>query len=119
MMEFTQLERAVLDWMSEHIHVSNLADQIRAAVPTEREYTGCGSFTTLSVPSDLFRIEATSPLNGPVVESDEIEHGGAAILFLDDSGHIATLEMYANGDHFAEAITEFKLTAWEESNTLG
>ncbi len=116
MIEYTKIERDVLDWMAEHVDVPNLATQIRAAVPIKREYTGCGSFTTLSVPSDLPPIEASSPVNGPVIESEGIEYGGAAMIFLDDSGHIKTLEMYANGEHFAEAITEFKLKTWEESN---
>ena len=118
MMEYTQLERGVLDWMAEHVHVPNLAEQIRAAVPSQREYTGCGSFTTLSVPSDVPPVESKSPVDGPVIESEGIEHGGAAMLLLDDSGHIETLEMYANGDHFAEAITEFKLKAWESNNSI-
>ena len=116
MMEYTQLERGVLAWMAEHVDVPNLAEQIRTAVPTKRDHTGCGSFTTLSVPSDLPRIEASSPVNGPAIEAEGIEHGGAAMVFLNDSGHIETLEMYANGDRFAETITGFRLKAWEESN---
>jgi len=116
MMEYTQLEREVLDWMAEHVDIPNLAEQIRAAVPAKREFTGCGSFTSLFVSSEISRVECKSPVNGPVIESAGIEHGGAALLFLDDSGHIETLEMYANGDHFAEAITDFKLKAWGESN---
>ncbi|MCF7817959.1 MAG: hypothetical protein K9M54_08760 [Kiritimatiellales bacterium] len=115
-MEYTQLERGVLNWMMNHVDVPNLADQIRVAVPTEREYTGHGFFTTLSVPLDIARIETPSPINGPVIESPGVEYGGAAILFLDDFGHIEILEMYANGDRFAEKITDFRLKAWEESN---
>ena len=115
-MEFTQLERGVLDWIAEHVDALNLAEQIRVAVPTKREHTGCGCFTTLSVPSELPPVESRSPTDGPVIESEGIDHGGAAMIFLNDSGHIETLEMYANGEHFAESITEFKLKAWEESN---
>ena len=116
MMEYTKIERAVLDWMAEHIDIPNLKDQIRAAVPTKREYTGVGSFTTLSVPSQLPGIESKSPVDGPVIESNGVDHGGAAMIFLDDSGHLEILEMYANGDHFAEGITDFRLKAWGEAN---
>jgi hypothetical protein len=113
MMEFTQLERGVLDWIAEHVDAPNLAEQIRAAVPTEREYTGCGFFTTLSVPAELPPVQSKSPTDGPVIESEGIDHGGAAMIFLDNSGHIEILEMYANGDRFAETITDFKLKAWK------
>lgn len=116
MMKFTQLEQAVLDWIAEHVAAPNLAEQIRVAVPTKREYTGCGSFTTLSVPSVLPAVESSSPTDGPVIEAEGIDHGGAAMIFLDDEGRIRTLEMYANGEHFAEDITHFKLTPWEKSN---
>ncbi len=113
---YTQLERAVLDWMAEHLDVHGLEEQIRRAGPTDREYTGCGSFTTLSVPPDLPPAKSPSPIFGPVIEAEGIEHGGAALLFLDETGHIDQLEMYANGDHFAESITTYRLTAWKEPN---
>lgn len=116
MMEFTRLERAVLDWIAEHVDVPNLAEQIRVSVPTEREHTGCGSFTTLSVPSELPPVKSRSPIYGPVIKSEGIEHGGGALIFLDDKGHIETLEMYASGDRFAEVITDFTLEARGESN---
>jgi hypothetical protein len=116
MMEYTKLEKAVLDWMIDHIDVPHLSDQILVSSPAKREYTGSGSFTTLSVPADSNRIECPSPINGPVIESDGIDLGGAAILFLNESGHLETLEMYANGETFAETITDFELTPWKESN---
>jgi len=115
-MEYTKLERAVLDWMSEHVAIPNLRDQIQAAVPTGREYTGHGFFTTMSVPSEISAVHCKSPIDGPVIDAKGIEDGGAAIVFLDDTGHLATLEMYANGDRFAETVTDFELKPWEESN---
>ena len=44
------------------------------------------------------------------IVSDGIQYGGSAILFLDDSGHLDTLEMVANGDFFAESIAKFQLS---------
>ena len=78
---------------------------------------GVGSFTFLSVPSDVPAIHGRSPISGPVIEAEGIELGGGALLFLDDTGHITDLEMYANGDEFSESITAFELTPWDESNT--
>ena len=114
-MEYTQLEQRVLDWMAEHVNIPNLDVQIRRAVPTEREHTGVGTYTRLSVSSGTGPIKAGSPINGPAIDSPEIEHGGAALLFLDDSGNVDTLEMFACGDYFNEKTTEFELTEWESN----
>jgi hypothetical protein len=115
---FTELETAVLEWMATHLAVPHLSEQIHAASVTARDYTKVGFFTSLSVSHDLPAIEAKSPINGPVIESPGIEHDGGAIVFLDNNGHIQTLEMYANGNRFDETITEFRLKSWEESNRL-
>ena len=116
MKEYTQLERAVLDWMADRLAICNLKQQVAAAVVTDREYTGVGSFTILSVSPDLPALQCPSPISGPVIEAEGIEHGGGAILFHDETGHITELEMYANGDRFAESITTFTLRAWPESD---
>lgn len=113
---FTELETAVLTWMASRVAVPHLSEQISLATMLTREWTGVGFFTSLSVPCDLPAVEAKSPINGPVIESPGIDYGGGAILFLDDTGHIKTLEMYANGNRFDETITEFRLKTWEESN---
>ena len=113
-MEYTQLERAVLDWMSEHVDIPRLKEQIQRAVPTDREYTGCGSFTTLAASPDLPPVECPSPISGPAIEAEGIEYGGGALLCLDDTGHITQLEMYAYGDHFSESITTFVLREYGE-----
>jgi hypothetical protein len=115
MIEYTQLEGTVLDWMAEQLSVPHLREQIAAASPEERDYTGHGFFIKLHVPHSLPPLEVASPISGPVIESRGIDYGGAALLFLVD-GHIDQLELYANGDSFAEAITEFELKPWEESN---
>lgn len=115
-MEYTKLEKAVLDWMCEHVAVPNLKDQIQTAVPTKREYTGHGFFTSLSVPLGLAAVLCKSPIDGPIIEAKGIDDGGAAILFLDDAGRIETLEMYANGDCFSESVIDFELKSGKESN---
>ena len=110
MTAYTQLERGILDWMAEHVDIPHLAAQIQAATPIKREVTGCGSFTALSVPDDLRPIKTSSPINGPMLEAEGIDGGGTSILFLNDSGHIKELELFANGEHFSENVKEFQLT---------
>ena len=114
-MEYTQLEIAVLDWMAEQLPVPHLREQIVAASPTNRDYTGHGFFIKFHVPPNLPLLEVSSPISGPVIEAKGIDYDGAALLFLVD-GYIDQLELYANGDNFAETITEFELKPWEESN---
>ena len=117
-MEFTALERAVLDWMASHVNVANLAEQIAACRPTARDLTGVGSYTKLSVPPDKPRIDRPrnrSPIGGPWIDGTEGIHlGGSSLLFLDETGYIRKLELVANGDHFDECATGFVLHAYTE-----
>jgi hypothetical protein len=117
-MEFTALEQAVLDWMASNVNVANLAEQIAACRPTERDLTGVGSYTKLSVPAEKARIERPrthSPIHGPWIDGTEGIHlGGSSLLFLDETGYIATLELVANGDHFDESAKGFVLHAYTE-----
>src|SRR5438128_2165820 len=112
-MEFTVLDKAVLDWMASHVNVANLAEQIAAGRPTERDLTGVGSLTKLELPADKPRIahpRTRSPIGGPWIDGTEgIQHGGSSLLFLDEAGFIKTLELVANGDHFDESATGFVL----------
>jgi hypothetical protein len=118
-MEFTALEQAVLDWMASHVSVANLAEQIAACRPTKRDLTGVGSYTKLAVPPDEPRIEHArthSPIGGPWIDGTEGIHlGGSALLFLDKTGYIETLELVANGDHFDASATGFVLHAYTET----
>ena len=117
-MEFTALERAVLDWIASHAKVAHLAQQIVVCRPTERELTGVGSYTKLSVPTDKPPIERPrthSPIGEPWFDGAEGIHlGGSGLLFLDERGYISTLELVANGDHFDESAAGFILHAYAE-----
>ena len=117
-MEFTALERAVLDWIASHAKVANLPQQIAVCRPTERELTGVGSYTRLAVPADKPPIESPrihSPIGGPWFDGAEGIHlGGSALLFLDETGYISTLELVANGDHFDGSATGFVLHPYSE-----
>ncbi len=117
-MEFTALERAVLDWIASHASITNLPEQIAACRPTQRELTGVGSYTKLAVPADEAPIEnwrTHSPVHGPWFDGAEgIDLGGSGLLFLNDAGYISTLELVANGDHFDESAPQFVLHAYAE-----
>lgn len=117
-MEFTVLERAVLDWMASRIDVAHLAGQIAECRPVERELTGVGSYTKLAVSRDKPRIERAGrkgPIHGPWIDGAEGIHlGGSALLFLDEAGYIEKLELVANGDHFDESVRGFALHAYGE-----
>lgn len=113
MPKFTNVERGILDWMAERLPIPNLKEQIAVVVTTGREYTGVGAITSLSVPEPVPAIKCSSPILGPVIEADGIEHGGTSNLFLDQSGKIVELELIASGDRFTEDSSSFKLTEWE------
>jgi hypothetical protein len=82
-----------------------LASQVEGLVVTKREYTVVGWYTDLAVPADAPR--STGPyadrgsLEGPCFEHPEIDLGGGSLLWFED-GRLACLELYANGDRFAE-----------------
>jgi hypothetical protein len=102
-MRYTQPEQAVLRWMAEHASVPSLRAQIEPAIPTKREYTGKGSYTKLKVPGETREVRCHGPILGPVFESDALEFGGSALLWLDDTGHLDQLELCAFGDFFPES----------------
>ena len=98
--------------------MTSLASALQACRPVARDLTGVGSFTKLAIPAGTPRIDlqtTRSPITGPWIEECEgIQHGGSALLFLDESGYAETLELVANGEHFDESVTAFALHEWIE-----
>src|SRR5687768_5700062 len=80
-MEFTALERDILEWIATRANDPAIAAQLRVARPVSREYTGCGSYTTLHVPQDCPRTEHRNSPVHPAIESPALEAGGGAVLF--------------------------------------
>ena len=113
-MEFTVLEKAVLDWMAQHSQVPNLARQLAACHQLERELTGVGAFTKLAVPRDLppiDRMKIGSPISGPWIEATTgVQYGGSSLLFLDDTGYATELEIAIAGEDFDAFVSTFKLS---------
>lgn len=112
-MEFTTLEKAVLDWFATRSNVDGLASQIAVCQAQHRELTGVGSFTTLELHQGAPRVDPVlhdGPVEGPIIEETKaIPLGGGSLLWLDEGGFIDMLEIYAFGDQFDGSIAEFAL----------
>ena len=106
-MEFTPLERAVLTWISDHAEDAAVAQQLAAARPVKREFTGVGSFTALEVPANFPRVSLRPA--GPVIESSQLAEGGGSVLLFVD-GLVHTLELYSHGESFPEQIQSWRLS---------
>ena len=107
-MEFTLLEKGVLDWIADRSENKEIRLQIRSAYPTTREFTGTGSFTKLSVPPDIPKSDAKVSME-PNIDSDELDAGGGCVLFMVD-GKVDTLEIYTFGEKFDPNIKSWKLS---------
>ena len=73
-----------------------------------------GFFVYIEVPKeleaiDLGEFEGHWPINGPVLHSEDIHHGGDVILW-GTNGYIDCIEMYAFGEYFHETVIAFELT---------
>ncbi|MEO8455857.1 MAG: hypothetical protein ABI454_11935 [Sphingomicrobium sp.] len=94
MMAFTKLELAALHSMfSERPKAApQLERQLSVATVVERENTGVGFFTTISVPPDAAAIDASEPLTGEThARVPGLEYEMGFVLFF-DHGRMATLE---------------------------
>jgi hypothetical protein len=109
-MQFTPLERAVLDWIAERANDPALAAQLRSAQPTAREFTGVGSFTSLRVPDDAAPVSLAPAPVTPHIESPDLEAGAGAVLFF-ENGRATTLELYTYGSAFPRDLMTWTLKA--------
>ena len=94
MMGFTALELAALHSMFAEVPslAQQLERQLSAASVTNRESTGVGFFTSISVPLTAEAVERSEPLSGEThARLPGLEHGLGFVLFFNE-GRIATLE---------------------------
>jgi hypothetical protein len=107
--EFTQLERDVLNWIATHCNDANIMRQLQNIRPISREYTGHGFFVKLELLGEHPKVaHRVSPVD-PHIDSPELdEYGGGCVLFFED-GRTTILELYANGESFPEHLTSWKL----------
>ena len=109
MTAFTDLELAALrSIFSEAPELAlQLEVQLSVATVTERENTGVGFFTTISVPSTAIAMDRSEPLSGEThARVPGLEHDMGFALFFDD-GRMATLEGFTYG---TESTAELDLT---------
>ncbi len=107
--QFNILEKAVLNWIAGNSKDPNVIAQIKAVQFVERGWTKVGFYVKLAVPEGLGiigSIEKRTVMNGPSIESKDIEFGGGSLIFC-EKGYLDTLEMYANGSFFRENVTDF------------
>ena len=78
----------------------------------KRNWTKVGFYVDFEVPKNLAPLDMTIfkhfPIEGPTIESDDIELYGGAILWGKD-GYIDCIEMFCFGDFFNKEIHEFNL----------
>src|SRR6476659_4324470 len=94
MTAFTELELAALHSMFSEVPelAAQLEKQLSVASVVERENTGAGFFTRISVPSDAAPIGTSESLGGEThARIPGLEPGLGFVLFLED-GRLRTLE---------------------------
>jgi hypothetical protein len=109
-MTFTEFERDLLSWFVKHSMHPSLADQLRAATPVSREYTGAGMYLYLAVPTTVERIPAdlTSPIPGPQIVAPSFANGAGSLLW-HENGVADCVEVYTYTDPFFDAPTDYSL----------
>jgi hypothetical protein len=112
MMAFTKVELAALHSMfSERPEVApQLERQLSVATVVERENTGVGFSTTISVPPDAPAIDTSEPITGEThARVPGIERDMGFVLFF-DHGRIETLEGFTYGTESTVALDLTDLT---------
>ena len=108
-MEFTALERAVLNWMCEARNDRVLRALVGSAMVTSRDNTGHGFFTHFEVDRSLGRVsgppEHPRIVNGPIAQMHELGDSAqmAFIMFADD-GMPDCLEGFQLGDKLGDTV---------------
>jgi hypothetical protein len=115
------LENAVLTWFARNYRNPRLTAQIGAARFTKREWTRVGFYVDFEVAKDLPPIDLAElgghwPIYGPNLSSADIEFGGSSLLW-GKAGYAHCIEMVANGNYFAEQVTDFTLSDWKDTLT--
>lgn len=105
-----KLERAVLRWISDHVNIENLGEQILSASVTKYETTGVGSYTHFHVPSHVAPITGTRCIGGPNIEATGIDGIAMSELSVGEDGRIEMLEIVTHGNQFEDDPGDFQMT---------
>jgi len=107
--ELNELELAVLDWISENTSNRALKSQLKTATLKKRSWTKVGFHVDIAVDRDCAEIDVKFPIQGPSIESPDIEHGGLSWLW-GNLGYVDSIELVAYGSYFNEGIRQFTLS---------
>ncbi len=124
--DFTQLERDIFQWYKKHYKNEALNKQIDSAKFVRRWWTKVGYYVDFEVDKNLPKISIEDskinswPIQGPLIESPQVEHGGDVILWSNrnDPGHINTIEMFCYGNRFDKELVTYELYEKEEPGPL-
>lgn len=113
MNELTKLEREVLlkllDGDDESLFI--LREQLDAASVSEREMTGVGFYTTLTIPSNARRLSRvdTIRLGDVVARISGLDHGAGFVLYI-QNGVLHLLEGYVYDEKWPPDVSFFELS---------
>lgn len=117
-MRLLPLELSVLTKLLEgqDVLLDVLRLQVKNCSVVQRELTGCGFYTTFSIPDNLPRISNISATFGDVVaDIVGLKNGAGFLLFIKD-GALDMLEGYSFDEVWPDSTSEFKLSFINESS---
>lgn len=98
--ELNEFEKRVLDALFGMCGPDErlLRAQLATVTELDRDFTGPGYYLNFAMPSLMFKLSPGSyPLGHVSFEVEGVEHGGGALLWIDD-GQLASLEVYLHGE---------------------
>ena len=111
-MEFSDLEKEVLNWVAKSSGDENLIEQIGHAQVKEREQSDDGIFIELTYPKEFkaksLTTEVKNPIQGPGIKSTNLKHQGSSLVFVAD-GYASVLEIFSKDEAFPKEICNFNL----------
>jgi hypothetical protein len=105
--------------LDDDVEEATLRKQLELLTDATYDYTGIGLFVTFSHDESIndCKVESeTTVLDGVRIESEEVEMGADALLFIKD-GVIHNLEIWSRGGKYpAKEISSYELIqTWEEA----
>ena len=104
------MEASLLRGITDFYQDPALAEQVQHCRVTQRAYSGCGFFTTLTVPVGSRQVVAgkARTYNGGDLDAPQLSHGAGSVLFL-RAGIIDFLEVFAYADGDPATVDTFTL----------
>ena len=106
MEELQDFEKDIIQWYLDNYPeiAENLSAQFSLAKLKQREFTsGAGSFLWLQMPKETKPTEyspSSSQLDGPMIQSSELEHGASVGLGFVGAGIIDYIEIWCHGGDY-------------------